>query len=140
VINDVTANEYGNKRMNAELNTTAAATIPATRNEGWGFFGTMEQHAQAAWPLAIVAVSNATGESHEAVRRFLDARMGRHFADDVHNALYEGLELAAAIDAAASKWMGWTIGATTSREYDIPRGLPYLTGFVIHCDFTSNDE
>ena len=32
--------------------------------------------------------------------------------------------------------MGWTIGRVTSRDYGIPRGLPYLTGFVIHCEVT----
>jgi len=30
--------------------------------------------------------------------------------------------------------MGWTIGRQTSKDYGIPRGLPYLTGFVIHCE------
>jgi hypothetical protein len=34
--------------------------------------------------------------------------------------------------------MGWTIGRITSKEYGIPRGLPYLTGFVIHTEI--NDE
>ena len=28
--------------------------------------------------------------------------------------------------------MGWTIGRQTSKQYGIPKGLPYLTGFVIH--------
>jgi len=121
------------------MNANTNVTIPATRNEAWGFFGTMDQHAKAAWPLAIEAVSTATGESHEAVRRFLDATPGRHFADDVHNAMHGGLTLAAAIDAATQKWMSWTISMSTSRQYGIPRGLPYLIGFVIHCDLI-NDE
>jgi hypothetical protein len=30
--------------------------------------------------------------------------------------------------------MGWTIGNLTSKAYGIPRGLPYLTGFVTHCE------
>jgi hypothetical protein len=30
--------------------------------------------------------------------------------------------------------MGWTIGRQTSKQYGIPRGLPYLTGFLIHCE------
>ena len=30
------------------------------------------------------------------------------------------------------RWMGWTISRTTSRETGIPKGLPYLTGFVTH--------
>jgi len=125
------------------MNANNHATIPATRNDAWGFFGTMEQHAKQAWPLAIEAVSNATGESYETVRHFLDAVPGRHFADDVHNAMHGGLDLAAAIDAATQKWMGWTISLGTSRRFGFPRGisrgLPYLTAFVIHCDLI-NDE
>ena len=96
---------------------TQTANIPATRNEGWGFYGTMNEHAEAAWPLAMTAVANATGEPLDTVRAFLDSRFGRHYADN----------------AATSKWMAWTIGRQTSRNYDIPRGLPYLTGFVVHC-------
>ena len=38
------------------------------------------------------------------------------------------------INAATQRWMGWTIGRSTSKQYGIPKGLPYLTGFVIHCE------
>jgi len=107
--------------------------IPATRNEAWGFWGTMDQHAAAAWPLAMTAISNATHQPLESVRVFLDSRHGRHFADDVQNGLYEGKALKDAIDSATQTWMGWTIGRQTSKDYGIPRGMPYLTGFVIHC-------
>ena len=31
-----------------EMNTTTQ--IPATQNEAWGFWGTMNEHASAAWP------------------------------------------------------------------------------------------
>ena len=75
-------------------------TIPATRNEGWGFFGTMNERAEAAWPLAMTAVANATGETLDTVRLFLDSRFGRHFADDVLNAVDDGRALADAIAAA----------------------------------------
>jgi hypothetical protein len=44
------------------------------------------------------------------------------------------LELEPAIHAAIERWMSWTIGRTISRDYGIPRGLPYLTGFVAHCE------
>jgi hypothetical protein len=30
--------------------------------------------------------------------------------------------------------MGWTIDRRTSKDYGIPRGMPYLIGFVIHCE------
>ena len=115
---------------------TTAKTIPVTRNEAWGFWGTMDAHAQAAWPIAMNAISDATGQPFEAVRAFLDSRHGRHFADEVQNGLYRGQTLADAIHAATHQWMGWTIGRQTSKQYGIPRGLPYLTGFVIHCEIT----
>ena len=107
--------------------------IPATQNDAWGFWGTMNEHASVAWPLVMNAISNATGESLESVRIFLDSRHGRHFADGVQDGLYQGLALQDAILATTQQWMGWTIGRTTSRQHGIPRGLPYLTGFVIHC-------
>jgi hypothetical protein len=108
--------------------------IPATQNEAWGFWGTMNEHANAAWPLAMTAISDATSQPLESVLVFLDSRHGRHFADDVQNRLYRGQNLADAINAATQQWMGWTIGRQTSKQYGIPRGLPYLTGFVIHCE------
>ena len=114
------------------MNTTTQ--IPATQNESWGFYGTMNEHAEAAWPLAMTAISDATGQPLESVRTFLDSRHGRHFADDVQNGLYAGATLADAIAQATQRWMGWTIGRTTSKQYGIPKGLPYLTGFVIHCE------
>ena len=108
--------------------------IPATQNEAWGFWGTMNEHAAAAWPLALAAIADATSQPLESARAFLDSRFGRHFADEVHNGLFDGKSMKDAIDAATTKWMGWTIGRQTSKDYGIPRGLPYLTGFVIHCE------
>ena len=110
-----------------------SATIPATQNEDWGFWGTMNEHASAAWPLAVSAVAEATGEDGDTVRAFLDSRYGRHFADEVQSSLFVGQSLPEAIKAATAKWIGWKIGKATSRDYGIPRGLPYLTGFVVHC-------
>ena len=105
-----------------------------TQNEAWGFWGTMNEHASAAWPLAMNAISDATHQPLESVRIFLDSRHGRHFADDVQNGLHQGQALQDAIKAATQRWMGWTIGRQTSKQYGIPRDLPYLTGFVIHCE------
>jgi len=112
---------------------TATTTIPASTNECWGFWGTMSTDAAAAWPLAMTAIAAATGEPLESVRLFLDSRHGRHFADDVRNQLFRGRPLQAAIDAATRQWMRWTIGRPINRDYGIPIGLPYLTGFVVHC-------
>lgn len=118
---------------------TTANQIPATRNEDWGFFGTMNENAQAAWPIAMTAISDATCQPLEPVRAFLDSRHGRHFADDVLNQIITGNGIAQAIHAAVARWMGWTIGRQTSHDYGIPRGLPYLTGFVINCEIIEEE-
>jgi hypothetical protein len=108
-------------------------TLPSN-NEAWGFYGTIRHHAEPvkAWPIAFGAVTDATGCSEIGVRDFLDSRHGRHFADDVANGLYDGIPLQQAVDAAIDRWMNWTINRRTSRETGIPRGLPYLTGWVTH--------
>ncbi len=110
--------------------------IPATCNDAWGFWNTMQAHAEAAWPLAIIAIAEITGESFQAARAFLDSRHGRHFADDVRNALHAGDALDQAIRAAISRWMLWRIGRDTSRIYGIPLNLPMLTGLVVHYGIT----
>lgn len=109
-------------------------TTLATRNEAWGFFGTITHHAdpKAAWDAAFQAIAAETKDTAEAIRDFLDSRAGRHFADSVAESLFQGLELEHAIEAAITEWQGWTICRRTEREYGIPRGLPYLTGWVGH--------
>ncbi|MDI3470359.1 MAG: Topoisomerase IA [Pseudolabrys sp.] len=113
-----------------------------TNNEAWGFWGTIRHHdnPEQAWPVAFKAISTATGCADEGVRDFLDSRHGRHFADDVTNGLFEGRSLADAIDAAIERWMTWTIDRRTSRETGIPRGLPYLVGFVTDCEMMSEAD
>lgn len=113
---------------------TTTTAIPASTNLDWGFYGALDDQANAAWPLAMTAIAEATGEPLDSVRLFLDSRHGRHFADDVRNRMIEGRPLADAISAAIRQWMAWTIGRQTSRDTGIPKGLPYLVGFVIHCD------
>jgi hypothetical protein len=107
--------------------------IPMTQNEAWGFWGTMGDHASVAWPIAMTQVAEVTGEPPESVRAFLDSKQGRHFADSVQDGLASGLAMDAAVAKAIAKWMDWKIGRITARETGIPKGLPYLTGFVIHC-------
>lgn len=113
------------------MNTTK---MPATNNPDWGFFGSLRDQAEVAWPIAMTAISDATNQPLESVCAFLDSRHGRHFADDVHNGLFAGAKLQDAIEQATQRWMGWTIGRLTSKQYGIPIGMPYLVGFVIHCE------
>jgi hypothetical protein len=100
----------------------------------------MGGYASVAWPLAMTAVADATSEDLDTVRTFLDSRYGRHFADEVHKGVYAGHAMPEAIAAATRKWMGWKINRQTQQEYGIPAGLPYLTGFVVHCGFLAEDE
>jgi hypothetical protein len=106
----------------------------STQNETHGFWGTMGGHASVAWPIAMAQVAEATSEPFESVRAFLDSKQGRHFADSVQDGLVSGHAMDAAVAHAISKWMDWTIGRHTSKQFGIPKGLPYLTGFVIHSE------
>ena len=61
-------------------------TILPTRNEAWGYFGTMQlagADPMQSWNVASAMIETETEASAEAVRDFLDSRQGRHFADDV---------------------------------------------------------
>lgn len=112
------------------MNTTH---LLATTNPDWGFYGAMGEHADTAWPLAMNTIHAETEEDVEAIRAFLDSRHGRHFGDEVLARVEQGVELHVAIDLIVRRWQRWTIGPRTSREYGIPKGLPYLRGWVIHC-------
>ena len=107
-------------------------TILPTTNHDWGFWGAINYHADPSevWPSAMKRIAIATGCPNTAVRAFLDSRHGRHFADDVANGLFDGKATEPAIEAAVEKWLGWAIDRRTERQTGIPRGLPYLTGFV----------
>jgi hypothetical protein len=122
------------------MNSQNQADIPETQNLEWGFWGELNEHAVAGWPIAMTAITEATGCDLDATRAFLDSRYGRHFADSVLNYLSKGHPLQTAIKAATQEWMGWKIGGVTAKEYGIPRGLPYLTGFVIHCGIIDEQQ
>ena len=126
----------------------------------WGSMGYTTADQSQAWALATTAIAKATDGTPEAVRHattaspllnadrrlrdVLDSRQGRHFADAEPapaigprgqakaSEIFNGRTLAEAVDAAVATWMAWKIDKQTQREYGIPRGLPYLTGWVIH--------
>lgn len=107
----------------------------ASRNHTWGFYGTIGHHVspEIAWRTALRQITEATGCDPQEVRAFLDSRYGRHFADDVLNVLSDTGDLVSAVSDAIARWMDWRIARRVSRKQGIPRGLPYLTGMVIHC-------
>ena len=116
-----------------------ATTILPTRNTDWGFWGSIAHShydlatdAAAAWEIASRRIAETTEASPEGVRDFLDSRYGRHFGDDVANEIWTGASLDAAINAAITRWMLWTITRSDHLETGIAQGLPYLTGFANH--------
>ena len=118
-------------------------TALPTRNEDWGFFGTMaslDANTAQAWDVALLAVATATGASPEGVRDFLDSQHGRRLADEVANGLHIGLELEAAIRLAVQRWNGGRINRATSRETGTPLGLPYLTGLAVHFEILAEAD
>ena len=105
--------------------------IPATQNTEFGFYGTMDEHAEAAWGIAMKRIAKATGKDHEAIRVFLDSRHGRHFADDVQNNLFDGMSLDMAIARAVKSWMEWTANKeATAEEYCVEAGTPLLIAMI----------
>ena len=69
---------------------------------------------------------------------FTGAQSERCVSTLSRNELHAGANLKDAIHTATQRWMGWTIGRQTSRDYGIPRGMPYLTGFVIHAEIVED--
>lgn len=102
-----------------------------TRNEAYGFYGTMHLDgcADEAWEIAMQAIADDTGAEPDEVRDFLDSCWGRHFADTVHCFLDRHC-LKDAIAETISQWNSWELSPRTRRELDIPTPMPYLTGLV----------
>lgn len=117
------------------MNTTSRS--PPPKNHTWAFTATTNEQASCL-ALAMTAISDATCQPLESAScTFLTAatvatlptmckrplrrchparhRTGRHTALD-------GLD----------HW------PSTSKQYWIPKGLPYLTGFVIHCEIVES--
>ena len=72
----------------------------------------------------------------QVARTFLESRQGRTFAEGViehmsKNAL-ETVETA--VDFAVASWMHRKIDPKDASVYGIPAGVPYLKGFVCHCE------
>lgn len=116
-------------------------TLP-TNNPAYGFFGTLAlagADADAGWNIAsrllceaLAVEENGGAYSPEAVRDFLDSRLGRHMADMVTGRLQAGLALEPAIAHAIEVHQSWRISRSDSVSHGIPRGLPFLTGWVGH--------
>jgi hypothetical protein len=107
--------------------------MKTTQNEAYGFFGTMREFADEAWPAAMNAIQCATGiDDEDQVATFLDSRHGRWLADEVLGEIYSGQKTAEAVQKVVAQWQAKTISRKDASEYEIPRGTPYLEGWVTH--------
>lgn len=115
-----------------------------TKVPQWGFYGTMVEYDTAiacrALSLAMNTIRATTCLSYNTCRMFLESRHGRHFADAVLDKLYQGCSLAQAIQLTVDSWMTYTISRDASRQYGIPVGLPYLTGFALSLEIEDENK
>jgi hypothetical protein len=117
--------------------------ILQTTNPTWGFHGAFSHHdtdhdtdPSVAWPLASKAIAKATGCQAKRIKTFLDSSQGRLFAkgviEDMSKNPLETVETA--VDFAVASWMHRKIDPKDASVYGIPAGVPYLKGFVCHCE------
>ena len=93
---------------------------PATQNPGWGFWGAATRNGydpQMTWDAAADALVTAFDLKDDEVRILLDARFGRHLADDLSfiaggPATPEKIEsqiMARLADRGWSKWFEYAV-------------------------------
>jgi hypothetical protein len=110
-----------------------------TQNHNYGFRGAFRHHdtdPSVAWPLAMEAIAKATGCHAKRIRTFLDSSKGCLFANAVikHTSENAPETVETAVDAAVERWMHIKIDRKDASVYGIPVGVPYLKGFVCHCE------
>ena len=104
------------------------------------FLSAMGKDGAEALPMALAAICDATDAPIGATQAFLYSVHGSRFAVDVLIGVYcEGESLCTAINIATDQWMKWRTGKILEVQYGIPRGLPYLVGFVIHYGMVANE-
>ena len=97
-------------------------SAPATRNPNWGFWGTATRNGydtRLTWDAAADALTTAFDLREEEVSTLLDARFGRHLADDLSfitggPATPEAIERHIMARLATSGWRRWF--ETAARE------------------------
>jgi hypothetical protein len=117
--------------------------ILQTTNPTCGFHGAFSHHdtdPSVAWPLASEAIAKATGCQAKRIKTFLDSSQGRLFAkgviEDMSKNPLETVETA--VDFAVASWMHRKIDRNDASVYGIPVGVPYLKGFVCHCELRAD--
>ena len=126
-------------------------TILPSQNTAYGFYGTVttcplrDCTSATFWTLASTLIAEAVNAQGEAemigIRDFLDSKMGRHFADEVIDAMRTArTSTKAALEATIDKWQRRGISAQTEASHGIPEGLPQLEGWVVHFAILAETE
>jgi hypothetical protein len=106
-----------------------------TANTGWGFTSAVESapiNAAAAFDAAAREIGLVTGTSPWAACVFLDSRHGRHFGDDVVNAIGDaGGDAGKAVHIAVGRWLDAPAQKDLREKAGAPAGTDALTALCV---------
>jgi hypothetical protein len=124
------------QQISAEVQAPPCPTrirdLPRPRNPSRGFWGTLHKagiEPAIAWPIALMVLNDTTGEPLEAVRVFLDSRMGDQFARAVVVQAHAGIGLGGAVRLVADDWMARPLDDIARLVYRLD-DLPFLVGWI----------
>lgn len=110
----------------------APPELPSSRFPSRGYWNTMRRagiEPALAWPIALLALIDATSEPVEAIRVFLDSRMGDQFAREVIEHMEAGVGLGRAVRLVTEAWMSRSLDEIARRVYLLDK-LPFLVGWI----------
>ncbi len=110
----------------------APPELPSSRFPSRGYWNTMRKASiepALAWPIAMMALIDATGEPVEAIRVFLDSRMGDQFAREVIEHMGAGVGLGRAVRIVTDTWMARSLDEIARLVYRLD-ALPFLVGWI----------
>lgn len=110
----------------------ATLELPSSRFPSRGYWNTMLKagiEPALAWPIAMLALIDATGEPVESIRVFLDSRMGDQFARAVIEHIGSGVGLGRAVRIVTDAWMARSLDEIARLVYRLGE-LPFLLGWI----------
>jgi hypothetical protein len=106
--------------------------LPRPRNLSRGFWGTLGKagiEPAMAWPIALLALMDTSGEPLESISTFLDSRMGEQFARAVMVHTHAGAGIGRAVRLVTDDWMARPLDEIARLVYRLD-DLPFLVGWI----------
>jgi hypothetical protein len=124
------------KQVSQEIQSSPRATrlqdLPCPRDLSRGFWGAIRKagiEPAVAWPIALLALMDATGEPLESIRIFLESRMGDQFARAVVAHTRTGIGLGRSVRLVTDDWMARPLDEIARLVYRLDE-LPFLVGWI----------